>query len=230
METTKIPKREKEDVMKKNRLVAVALLVIFAIILLPACSFAGGAVEPLKQAERPVWNVGDTWIYQVVADGKKLTMKMVVAKSDEKGYTVAVDRGGEKKTEFYNRNLNFVRAEDEKGWMMESCEPQLPSFKWPLKPGQWWSGTYFFQNNQGSGYPMNFSTEVAGPATLINVAGQEVATMKLVFKRTNQYNRFPSNRETWYDPLTKFVMKRVDESSRGKEIRELISFTPGEVK
>lgn len=226
--------------MKKNSLfVIVTIFVVFLFLLFPVCSFAGEALEPLKKAERPVWQVGDTWIYQVtLIDGtqvKKLSMKMTVVESGDKGYTVVVDKDGEKTTQFYNSDLNFVRETDDKGGLIQSFAPEMPSFKWPLKPGQWWKGLYFSQDkNQQSSASFSLTTEVAGAETLISTDGKEVATIKLISKRENQNKKvrsFVSVREFWYDPQTRFIIKGVNDLSGGRsEERNLISFTPGGTK
>jgi hypothetical protein len=226
--------------MKKNSLVViVTIFVVFLFLLFPACSFAGDALEPLKKAERPTWQVGDTWIYQVtLTDGtkvNKLSMKMSVVESGDKGYTVVVDKDGEKTTIFYNSDLNVVRETDDKGDLLQSYEPEMPSFKWPLKPGQWWKGSYFSQGkNKQSSASFSLTTEVVGAEALISADGKEVATIKLISKRENQGKKirsFVSVREFWYDPQMRFIIKRVDDRSREQsEERNLISFTPGGTK
>jgi hypothetical protein len=226
--------------MKKNSLfIIVTFFVVFLFLLFPVCSFAGETFEPLKKAERPVWLVGDTWIYQVtLTDGtkvSKLSMKMCVVESGAKGYTVAVDKDGEKTKQFYNSDLNLVWETDDKGDLLQSYEPEMPSFKWPLKPGQWWKGSYFSKGrNQKSPASFSMTTEVAGAETLISADGKEVATIKLISKRENQGKKFGSfrgEREFWYDPQTRYIIKRVDDRSSGQsEERNLISFTPGEKK
>lgn len=224
--------------MKRMTLVVIltAVVVVFLFSLLPVCSFASGVVKPLEIAERPTWQVGDTWVYELtLTDGslvKKLPMKMTVIRSDEKGYTVAVDTDGEKTVEFYNRDINFVQAENEKGGMVEVCKPEVPIFQWPLKPGKWWKGLYYFQDNlRTNSFAITLTTEVIGSEFLVGTDGKEIATMKMVSKRENQKKRFLGQRETWYDPLVRFDIKRVQERALGKkEERNLISFTPGGTK
>ncbi|MBU3901616.1 hypothetical protein KJ590_01565 [Patescibacteria group bacterium] len=219
--------------MKKDSFIAAIVVIVVSFLLLPVHSFAGGAVKPLEKAEKPVWQVGDTWVYEVSRTGelqdKKFKATMTVIEITDKGYAVAVDYGGEKTIEYYNKNINFVRATDEKGGMVETCAPEIPVFKWPLEPGKWWKGEYLYQDNKTSGSgSVSMTTEVIGPETLINGEGQEIATLKLVSKRANRYGTFVGKRDLWYDPQTRFIIKRVDERSLGKrEERSLISFTPG---
>jgi hypothetical protein len=196
-------------------------------------------VEPLKKVEKPIWQVGDTWVYQQTdTDGSKIiksVIKIAVVESNDTGYVTAVDNGDKKTVDFYTKEINYVRTTDEKGKMVKSCEPEIPVFKWPLEPGKSWQGTYSdHRDNKFDSRFVSLTTEVVGAETIVTTNGQEVATLKLVSKRLTRAgkkivrDKFLGKFETWYDPLSRFVIKRVDYSSSEKtRERNLVSFTPG---
>lgn len=216
--------------MKRSSFIAVlAVALIISFLTFPAGAFAGGGATPLEKADRPVLNVGDTWIYQVEKTGeaqdRKYKLTMAVIANNGKEYAIAVDDGKEKLIEYYTLNLNFVRSTDEKGKIIEGCD-EMVVFEWPLKQGGYWTREYFCRGDSG---PTKTVTEDIRPETLINSEGQEVATLRLTFKRLNAYyGTVFSKRDVWHNPATKFIFKRVDERKGGRrEVRELISFTPG---
>lgn len=223
--------------MKKNSFIAVAALIIivFSFFLLSASSFAGGSVEPLEIVAQPaIWHKGDIRTYAVERTGeikdRKFKMTMTVIEATDKGYAVAVDYGGEKTIEYYNLKLNFVRATDEKGTLIEECDPEIALFKWPLKAGSWWTGEYYYRDNKGSLSVNNLvkTTTEAEPETLM-VDNQEIAAMRLTFKKNSAKSKTTyGKREAWYDPISGYLLRRVDDRSLGKkEIRTFLSFTPG---
>jgi|GEM_PF-6078614 len=219
--------------MKKQVLIIVAfcVAVVFFIVLLPAISRAGGVV-PLENIERPVWNIGDTWKYQVVSkDGstvKKFVKTLTVKEKDAEGYLVFIESEVDRVFYRYSLNLNFVEAKDEKGTKLENANPEIPTYQWPISvKSKWWKKDYFFSEGLDSG---NFSVtgEVTGAETLIDAEGKEIATIRVLEKRDNQWGRFYQRNHYWLNPSVKNCVKYIRERTRDRrEEGNLISFTPG---
>lgn len=217
--------------MKKSSFVfAVIVIIVFSFLTLSKHSFAGGAVEPLEKADRPTWQVGDTWIYQQTdTAGPKSVIKFTVIESNVNGYILVFDNGNKKTVDYYNKDLNYVRSADEKDKPIDSCKPEIPLFKWPLEVGKkWWEGTYYYTDFGLYSGNVTLKTELTGAETLISPDGKEVATLKLLSKRYNKSGAYFGKSENWYDPQSLFIFKRINEQSSGRKIeRNLTSFTRG---
>lgn len=211
--------------MKKDSLLLAAVIVVFSFLTILPRSLADNTGDSI---ERPTWKIGDTWIYRVSLDGKpagKLAMNVIAIAKE--GYTVAVDRDDEKTREFYTRDLNFLKSEDISGNFIEGCGEGMPTFKWPLKIGESWSGSYLANDNRGNANPIILHVKVEKAETLFS-NGKDVKVIKLIFTRENKDRIFLASREYWYNPGTGYLEKRLDKRRKGKdEVRELVSFTPG---
>lgn len=232
--------KKEERNMKKNTLVAIMVVVAVVLFsLFPIFSFADSTVEPLTMVERPTWQVGDTWVYNVKIkeanrDIIECLWKLKVVESNSRGYVTISDLNGMITKDFYSFDLNLIRSEDETGEMVISGLPEIPMFRWPLKPGKWWKESYFYQENRGrilDSFNTALTAEVMGSEPLVGIDGKEIATMKIVVKRDNdkKNKKFLETRQIWYDPQTHFVVKRIYEKLvRGIiDERNLVSFTPG---
>ncbi len=216
--------------MKKNLFVAI---VFGAIVMLPACSFAGD-VEPLKKAEPPIWNVGDVWTYRISRGGKDFIQKESVTAVSNEGYAVAIEKkDGAKTTELYSPELMLVKTMNSSGKVVEKYDSGVTIIKWPLKAGDSWSVDHIAHNPKLGSLLMTIDAEITAETVILN--GKEISTLKIFAKRKTSSRVYVDQLERWYDPSTKCFIKSaltrlLGDPGAASYVKELVSFTPGQAK
>jgi hypothetical protein len=138
----------------------------------------------------PVLVVGSMFVYQDtnLSNSKVCRVTMVVKEKGEfekkQAYWIDVTREGENYLDVYDMNFNWIGSFAD-GRELESAEPCIQVFKWPLKVGKKWDNFYTLRdysqgiNISSSTVPMNIRTyeEVTVPAGTFNAlriqAGEE---------------------------------------------------------
>jgi hypothetical protein len=204
----------------KSNIAALVVIIVFSFLMLPAYSFAGGAVEPLEEVECPTLEVSTEWIHKEISIDskgniiKEFLVTRTVIMADDKGYAISVKKNGKEIIEFYNKKINFFLAEKD-GKELERSNPEAPLFDWPLKPGKYWKRFYSYRGPSSPGHIVNVEVMVTGPKTLINADGKEVATMGILSTRYDRGNVKLGQREVYYNPLIKTHQERIDYFSNG---------------
>lgn len=210
--------------MKKK--FVMVMVTAFSLLIFPNCVFADGVVESLGQADRPIWRIGHTWKYRIDRSSEKTLTMIVQEITSDGGYTLSYNN---KMLVFCDHDLNVIKKTNNSGNILEEGGAGMFTYKWPLKTGKHWSGSFF--SNRGNGL-ITLNVEVEGEEILTTVSGQKVPTIKLVSKYDSSHKQTFAKFEYWYNPkvenLEKQLPKRISGSGKNiAGIMELISFTPG---
>lgn len=198
------------------------ILIGLGIILF--CWVAAAKATEL-QIEKPVWKVGDGWIYSVKVDGIKVGLQTgKVAEVNPGGYLLdVVDYDGTKKRIRYDLDLSVqeVLMPGKKGSLKYS--PKNPRFKWPLKPGKHYEFYSWARDIEGMS-PGKNDVKVKMMITL-----EENGDAKIVRELSGRdaSSTWQEKDEVIYSSKVKFIVKQRYKAAHISEY-ELISFTEGE--
>ncbi len=153
----------------------------------------------------PALVVGSKFTYQDsnVSDGKTYRIKTVMAVKEKKefenkmAYWIDVSREGKHYSDVYDINLNWIGSFSE-GRELESAEPCIRVFKWPLTVGEKWSSEYTLRD-YWHGVHLRCST------VAVRVRACEEVTVPA---GTFEALRIEAGEETvWYAPSIGWVVK-----------------------
>jgi hypothetical protein len=159
--------------------------------------------EKIGADQPPVLVMGSKFIYQDtnLSNGKicKVTMAVKEKKKFEKrpAYWIEVSREGENYFDIYDMNLNWIGS-FAGGKELESAEPCIRVFKWPLRVGKKWESDYISRD-----YSEGFRPS---PSKLtVNIRTYEDVTVPAGTFKTL---RIQAGGETfWYAPSIGWVVK-----------------------
>jgi len=183
--------------------------------------------------ERPEWLPGDYWRYKATfterGSKKTLTQERRVI-GQENGFYVAVS--GTNFRFYYNNALNSVLTKTPEGKPFETFDPEMPTFRWPLKVGKWWAARYSWNSASRSlddpPY-VDVTVKVVG-TEYIQILGKEVLTFKLLHRRYNPRGICICEIVQWVSPQFKNTVKWTDDRQpAGKySTGDLVAFTSGD--
>ena len=147
----------------------------------------------------------------------KMTMVVKEKREFEKklAYWIDVTRDGKNYFDVYDMDLNWIGS-SEGGKEVESAEPCIRVFKWPLRVGKKWDSSYTLWNySQGI---HNSTSKVA-----VNIRTYEEVTVP---RGTFKALRIQAGGETvWYSPSIGWVVKEQNGSyGKGGWILELVQY------
>ena len=153
-----------------------------------------------QEAQRPTYNVGDTWVYErtdktknVVEGGRE---NRLIAKSDsEYRYESKNLQSGIPQSFATNLDGNTTETGG-RNWT-----PSIPNFQWPLTVGKKWEGKYGGTNQAGSGpYSEERKCEVAAQEP-VQVKAGTFSAFKIVctgwYRTPNSSGQVTLNGQTW---------------------------------
>ena len=173
----------------------------------------------------PILHTGSKFIYQDIrlSDGEISRVSMEVKEKKEfehkQAYWVEVTGHEMDYFSIYDMNLNWIGLFGE-GRKLESVEPCLQIFKWPLRVGKKWDGKYTYRDSS------DHSSGVYLHDSKINVnirTYEEVRVPAGTFKAL----RIQANNETlWYAPSVGWVVKEeLNLNSEKRWIFELVEYS-----
>jgi hypothetical protein len=151
----------------------------------------------------PVLVTGSNFIYQEtnLSNGKVCKVIMTVKEKKEfegrPAYWIEVNRGRDRYFDIYDMNLNWMGSSED-GKELESAEPCIRVFKWPLRIGKKWDSRYTLWNySQG--------THVSTVKVAMDIRSYEEVTVPVGIFETL---RIQAGGETvWYAPSIGWVVK-----------------------
>ena len=232
---------EKEcgDNLRKVRTLKAAKRVVVILVLTLICiGCAGGAHNGTQSAgsrlnnlyidkkidanHPPVLVLGSMFAYQDtnLSTGKicKVTMVVRGKKEFEKkpAYWIDVIREGKNYFDIYDLNLNWIGSFAE-GKELESAEPCIRVFKWPLKVGEKWSSEYTL-------WDYSRGVHLHPSRVAINVRTYEEVTVPAgIFDAL----RIQAGEETfWYTPSIGWVVReQIGSSGKDGWLLELVEYS-----
>lgn len=151
----------------------------------------------------PVLVMGSNFIYQDtnLSNGKICKVIMTVKEEKEferkQAYWIQVNRERDRYFDIYDMNLNWIGSSED-GKELESAEPCIREFKWPLRVGEKWDSSYTLRvYSQG--------IHVSTSKVAVNILTYEEVTVPAgTFKAL----RIQAGGETvWYAPSIRWVVK-----------------------
>jgi hypothetical protein len=178
--------------------------------------------EKIGADHPPVLVLGSKFIYQDtdLSKGKICNVTMVAKQKKEfekkPAYWIQVSREGENHFDIYDMNLNWIGSFAD-GNELESAEPCIRVFKWPLRVGKKWESDYTLRD-------YSEATHLSHSKTTVNVRTYEEVTVPAgTFKAL----RIQAGEETfWYVPSIGWVVKE-QIGSHGKDgwLLELVKYS-----
>jgi hypothetical protein len=205
----------------------VRLRLTTALVILPLALTAGGCATGsgesriVQLAERPTWEVNDSWTYAGRrASGPYTLTRKVVREGLFEGYPAYEVDAGDTHYWFTKRLGYLARLNGDKV-VRRAIPPE--DFQWPLQVGKQWSSTFTWIE---SGEPERRST-VTGIWAV--EAYEEVKTPAGTFKAFKVSRRevqSGASQEFWYSPAVKgWVKLRVRGGPEGDYEEELTSYS-----
>jgi len=172
-------------------------------------------LHPLK-AERPLWQTGHVWIYQLGGTKTGTIRQEVAGKDLVNGLTAYVLALNENKM-LLSEELNTIQTQ-EKGKIIATHTPPVRNFDWPLEVGKTWQAEGEMETQTGK---INTAkkVEVKGFGIVRVPAGEFEA-----FYLLSTSNLGVRLSEIWYSPKVRHYVKFVNYTSEGRLTAELISF------
>lgn len=224
-----------------SRLKELQKIVLTLILTFVCAGCSGGAYVSLKNngdartntfseienygANRPpILYSGSKFIYQDInlSDGKsiKVTMEVKERKQFEhkQAYWIDVTGKGMNYFNIYNMDLNWIGLFGD-GKELESGEPCLQIFKWPLRIGEKWNSEYTFRDYSDYSHGVQIHTSRVD----VNVRTyEEVSVPAGAFKAL----RIQAGRETfWYAPSLGWIVKEeLGLDNQNRRILELVEY------
>jgi hypothetical protein len=182
---------------------------------------AAVAVTSSKEANAPVWKVGDEWAYRYDGATASGTYVWSVVRSEVMDdFECYVIKTGEREIFWRKRDLATVR-ELVSGVVVRRDAPPRMHYQWPLVVGNKWQQDLTSENwRDKQTSSRSFSWEVVG-AEDVTVPAGTFKTLKIVSRnvRTNR----PSY-EMWYAPEVKQWVKIHEWLESGERTREMIAY------
>jgi len=227
MESRQGKTSKKAEPLKTLQIIATLMLTLVSV----GCSGGAfinskGSVEiELKNyySNPPNLRIGSKFVYQDLnsSDGKpgKVTMEVEERKEFEHKQAYWIKVTGKENSYFnvYDMNLNWIGLFGD-GKELESVEPCLQIFKWPLKIGEKWITEYTFRDYSDSSHGVYIQTSNVS----VNIRTyEEVKVPAGVFKAL----RIQVGGATfWYAPSIGWIVKEQTESDHQMEILELVEY------
>ncbi len=152
--------------LKTLQRIIVALTLTFIYVGCSGCAYLsarnGGdsklsniSNSEKNEADRPpILSMGSKFIYKdtSLSDGKAIQLIMEVKEKKEfeqkQAYWIEVFGEGMSYFNIYDMNLNWIGLFGE-GKKLESAQPCIQIFKWPLRVGTKWVSDYYYRNYSG---------------------------------------------------------------------------------
>ncbi len=172
----------------------------------------------------PFLVMGTKFIYQDanLSNGKICNVTMVVKQKKEfdkkPAYWIEVSREERNYFDIYDMNLNWIGLFGD-GKELESAEPCLQIFKWPLRIGEKWNSEYIFRDYSDYSHGVQIHTSRVD----VNIRTyEEVRVPASAFKAL----RIQAGRETfWYAPSMGWIVKEeLGLDGQNKRILELVEY------
>ena len=211
-------KLKEASCLKGLQKIVIALVLIFVCI---GCSggaslslkHSGGArtsnfseIEKYGANRPPILYPGSKFIYQDISlsdrQSSRVTMEVKEGKEFEhrQAYWIEVTGKGMNYFNIYDMDLNWIGSFGD-GKELESAEPCLQIFKWPLRIGEKWKSEYTFRDYSDYSHGVYIHT----PRVDVNVRSYEEVTVPAGTFKTL---RIQTGEETfWYAPSLGWVVK-----------------------
>ena len=172
----------------------------------------------------PILYSGSKFIYQDISlsDGKSSRVTMEVKKRKQfehkQAYWIDVTEKGMNYSNIYDMNLNWIGLFGD-GKELESAEPCLQIFKWPLRIGEKWNTEYTFRDYSDYSHGVQIHTARVD----VNIRTyEEVRVPAGAFKAL----RIQAGRETfWYAPSIGWIVKEeLGLDNQNRRILELVEY------
>jgi hypothetical protein len=187
----------------------------------------GGEFERRQQREflmpKPEWKLGDRWLYEETASGRKTALTAQIAKEDfVRGRLVFLVRFDDREELYDKYTLGFV-ATRKNGKLTTYRDGPSRMFDWPLQAGKEWKNSYKRRNFESQKTDVIDRTMVVANLEVITVPAGRFLAAKI-----EAYNS-KSGRlvgEHWYAPAAKWFVKTINYDAENglARVQELRSF------
>jgi len=222
------------DNLKRVRTLEIVQRAIVVLVLTFTClRCSGGAYIGSKNSggpsnftdqrldHPPVLVMGSNFIYQDtnLSNGKICRVIMTVKEKKEferkPAYWIQVDREGDRYFDIYDMNLNWIGSSED-GKELESAEPCIRVFDWPLKVGKKWSSDYISRRSS-EGFRLTRSR------VSVKIRTYEEATVQA---GTFETLRIQAGEETfWYAPSIGWAVKEeIEAHGKAEWLLELVEY------
>jgi hypothetical protein len=169
----------------------------------------------------PVLVIGSNFVYQDtnLSTGKICKVIMTVREKKEferkPAYWIQVNREKDRYFDIYDMNLNWIGSSED-GKELESAEPCIQVFDWPLKVGKKWSSDYISRQSSEGFRPSRSKISVK------ILTYEEVTVPAGTFKTL----RIQAGEETfWYAPSIGWAVKEeIEPSGKANWLLELVNY------
>jgi hypothetical protein len=169
----------------------------------------------------PVLVVGSIFIYQDTNLSEGKIRKVIMAVKEKKeferkpAYWIQVNRERDRYFDIYDMNLNWIGSSED-GKELESAEPCIRVFDWPLKIGKKWSSDYISRQRSEGFRPCRSKISV------------KIRTYEEVTVPAGTFNsvRIQAGEETfWYAPLIGWAVKeKIEPYGKAEWLLELVEY------
>jgi hypothetical protein len=187
----------------------------------------GGEFERRQQREflmrKPEWKIGDRWLYEETAPGRKTALTAQVAKEDSvRGRLVFVVKFGDGEELYDKDTLGFI-ATMKNGKLTTYRDEPNRMFEWPLQAAKEWKNTYRLRDFETKKTDVIDRTMVVANLEEITVPAGRFISAKIE-AYNNESGRLMA--EYWYAPGAKWSVKTINYGAENgfARLRELRSF------
>jgi hypothetical protein len=210
--------RQSERASGKLETRPLVSVIVFFVLLCGAGASASRAEGP--QAERPMWEEGDMWLYEKQVEGQlypETEVLKVLGRTRFRNQKVYVVEIGLMQA-YYDKDLNYLATfvfENQ----VASVEPAIAFFNWPLEVGKQWSQKAEYRDKRKG------DDHVQRMDNLFEVVGYEAVTVpagtfqSFKLKRTSRGGQ--GFDEYWYAPQVKNLVKRVSLIPSGEKLTKV---------
>jgi hypothetical protein len=180
-------------------------IILFNLIILFLASMAWAQ----EKCEAPVWNVGDSWTYDVT---KGHTETRSVIDLSNNLFILKIE-GAQNLNAYDRKTMNLKYLIDETGKEVKAISPFRNLYNFPIAVNKTWSDTTISKTARESVdtiYTNEFKIE--GNEVAIVPAGK-FESYKIYYKQTNRSSNKSGWIRYWYSPAVKAWVKREVEKS-----------------
>jgi len=214
--------------LKRAQTAIVILVSIFACLRCSGDAYFGaknsGSLNDLideKLNHPPVLVVGSNFTYRDTNLSNSKSCKVIMTVKEKKEferkpvYWIQVNRERDRYFNIYDMNLNWIGSSED-GKELESAEPCIRVFDWPLKVGKKWSNDYISQQ-----YSEGFRPSRSKRSVQIQTY-EEVTVPAGTFKTI----RIQAGEETfWYAPSIGWTVKEeIEPHGKAEWLLELVEY------
>jgi hypothetical protein len=190
------------------------------VLLLAGCAGLGSTPEglPPELAQRPVWRVGDRWVFaRTSVAGVVRVVTYEVVDDTAEGYLMRISGVGPSMVRWWTKDLHVVR-QTVGDRPLNAFEPPARYFAWPLALGAEWRQEFEYRDGRHDGRYVNLWRIADGLEPVAVLNGQFPAI------RIDQLDAQGQPLQTyWYVPAVRIWAKF--QSYRDGYVEELMEFS-----